>query len=40
MFYTLIKMFVYNLMLPIHKIWDITCLFILNCFIKDFPKKL
>jgi len=24
MFYTLIEMFVYNLMLPFHKIWDIT----------------
>jgi len=24
MFYTQIEMFVYNLMLPFHKIWDIT----------------
>jgi len=27
MFYTLIEMFVYKLMLPFHKIWDITNLF-------------
>ena len=29
MFYTLIEMFVYKLMLPFHKIWDITYCFIL-----------
>jgi len=28
MFYTLIEMFVYNLMFPFHKIWDITYFFI------------